>query len=245
MAGGTVAEIACVNLKSAVVVKKPNEWSWEQAAAVPLVWLTAKRCIESIAPFVNASESKKVAVLGGSSATGIYCVILAKQKGWEVVSTSSGRNREFVVGELGADTHVDYTSQDVREEVQRFGPVAVVDCVGGTECVGLKGSKRYTTIVGDKTGRSSMGGPYTYLDFWAPGRMVKQWWRWGVGYVGFGESYDVVILGMRKEWLEEAKGVLGPEKCYVDSVWRFEEADKAFERLNTGRAKGKVVVKIL
>jgi NADPH:quinone reductase-like Zn-dependent oxidoreductase len=242
--GGAVAEIADFDMATIVAMKKPKSWSFEQAASVPLVYLTAKQCIESITPFVEQSRTKRVAVLGGSSAMGIYSVILAKAKGWKVVTTSSGRNKEFVMGTLGADEHVDYTTTDVRTGVKSFEPVAVIDCVGGTDCIGLPSSKRYTTIVGDKTGRTSMGGPYTYYDYWSPIIAATQWLRWARGQVGLGESYDVVILATKKEWLEEATKILTAEQLFVDSVFPFDEAKKAFERLNTGRAKGKVVVKI-
>jgi NADPH:quinone reductase-like Zn-dependent oxidoreductase len=69
-----------------------------------------------------------------------------------------------------------------------------------------------------------------------------QWWRWARGECGWGESYDVVILSPRREWLEEAKESLTADDIYIDSVFAFEDAKKAFERLNTGRAKGKVVI---
>ncbi len=242
--GGALGEIADFGMNTCLAVKKPKEWSHEKASAISLVWLTAKQCIASVEDFVEKSQSKRVAVLGGSSSTGIYINILAKRRGWTVASTSSGRNKDFMVKNLGVDTHIDYTSQDVRGALLDFAPDAVIDCVGGTEAVGLPSSKRYVTIVGDKTGRTSMGGPYTYYDFLAPQRAASQWLRWGKGALGMGESYDVVILGMKKEWLEEAKETLKEEEIYVDSVFEFEKAKEAFERLNTGRARGKVVVKV-
>ncbi|KAK3112707.1 hypothetical protein LTR53_010738 [Teratosphaeriaceae sp. CCFEE 6253] len=246
-AGGALAEVAQFNMAHSVAAKKPKEWSHEKAAAISLVWLTAKQCVESVAKWVDATTTKRVAVLGGSSAVGMYTVMLAKQKGWKVVATSSGRNKEFVVDSLRVDEHVDYTKQKVRSAVQQFAPDAVIDCVGGTECVGLPSSKRYVSIVGDKTGRSSMGGPATYYDFLGPFAFYHaalQWIRWTRGQYGYGESYDVILLGMKREWLEEAKSMLSPDDIYVDSVFGFEDAKKAFERLNTGRARGKVVVKI-
>lgn len=62
--------------------------------------------------------------------------------------------------------------------------------------------------------------------------------------MGLGESYDVVILSPKKEWLEDATRTLRKEDIHVDSVHAFEDAKKAFERLNTGRAKGKVVINV-
>jgi len=242
---GALSEIAELDPAASVLVKKPREWSFEKAAAIPLVWLTAVVCVESVAEFVEGSKGKKrVAVLGGSSATGIYSILLAKRRGWTVISTSSGRNKEFILKDLGADEHVDYTTQDVRSGIGAFAPDAVIDCVGGTECIGLPTSKRYTTIVGDKTGRTTMGGPFTYYDYKHPVVAATQWMRWAKGRYGFGESYDVVILAPKKEALEQATGTLSEENIFIDSVFSFEDAREAFERLNTGRAKGKVVVRV-
>ena len=242
--GGALGEYAVFDSKTCPAVIKPKDWSFEKAAAISLVWLTAKACIEKVEKWVEKSQTKRVAVLGGSSSVGIYTIILAKKKGWKVVSTSSGKNKDFVLNQLGADEHVDYTTQDVREGVGAFKPDAVIDCVGGTECIGLPSSKRYISIVGDKTGRTMMGGPYTYYDFLHPLTAAMQWFRWARGEYGMGESYDVVILSPKKEWLEEAKGTLSEEDIHIDSVHAFEDAKKAFERLNTGRAKGKVVVRV-
>jgi NADPH:quinone reductase-like Zn-dependent oxidoreductase len=242
--GGALSEMAELDMSNTVAVKKPAEWSWQQAAAIPLVWLTARTCIANVEDYVEQSQGKRLAVLGGSSATGMYTILLAKKRGWKVITTSSAKNREFVTSTLGADQHVDYTSvSSVRSAVQAFEPDAVVDCVGGTECVGLPSSRRYITIVGDKTGRTQMGGPATYynpLSWHTP----FQWARWARGQLGLGESYDVVILDMKKEWLEEAKETLAPEQIFIDSEFAFDDALKAFERLNTGRARGKVVIDV-
>jgi reticulon-4-interacting protein 1, mitochondrial len=185
--GGGLSELAQFNMANTVAVRKPKEWSHEKAAAISLVWLTAKSCIAQVERYVEDTTTKRVAVLGGSSAVGIYTIMLAKQRGWKVVTTSSDKNKDFVTDTLKADQHVDYTKQDVRSTVGKFAPDAVIDCVGGTECIGLSSSKRYITIVGDKTGRTSMGGPYTYYDPFAPLRAATQWVRWFRGQYGLGE----------------------------------------------------------
>lgn len=242
--GGALAEMAELDMANTVAVKKPAEWSWAKAAAIPLVWLTARTCIANVEDYVSHSAGKRIAVLGGSSATGMYTIMLAKKRGWKVITTSSAKNKNFVTSTLGADEHVDYTSvSNVRSAIQAFEPDAVIDCVGGTESIGLPSSKRYITIVGDKTSRTKMGGPATYYNFlsW---HTPFQWIRWARGQAGLGESYDVVILEMKKEWLEEAKETLVPEQIYIDSEFAFDDALKAFERLNTGRARGKVVINV-
>lgn len=229
---GTVAEVLVVDASAMPVLKKPKDWSWDQAAAVPLVWLTARTCIACVEPWMK--DSKTVAVLGGSSATGMYSAYLAKLRGWKVIASCSGRNAEFVRG-MGADEVVDYTTESVAERVRAAKPDAIIDCVGGTECLGI--AKRYVTIVGDKTSRATMGGPAIYL--YHP-RMV---WRWAMGRLGWGEVYDCVILEGRKDYLEEATR-LPREKIVIDSTFKFEQLKEALERLNTGRARGKVVVEV-
>lgn len=62
--------------------------------------------------------------------------------------------------------------------------------------------------------------------------------RWGLG-----KSYDCVNLELKNDYLGETLN-LPQEKIAVDSTFPFEETKKAFERLNTGRARGKVVINV-
>ena len=217
-------------------MKKPEGWTHAQAASLPLVWLTARTCIECVDPYVKDTQSKRLVVLGGSSATGMYTILLAKARGWKVLTSCSGRNTAFVTDTMGADEVVDYTAESVAERVRAWTPDAIVDCVGGTECLGI--ARRYVSIVGDKTARSTMGGSLLYAFY---PRMVLRW-LWG--RLRWGERYDCIILDQNREYLEEAVRVLPVEQIVVDSTFAFEDAKQAFERLNTGRARGKVVVEI-
>ena len=67
--------------------------------------------------------------------------------------------------------------------------------------------------------------------------------RWAIGQIGLGEVYDCITLDLRSEYLEESKG-LPTNKIIIDSEYDFRQLKEAFERLNTGRARGKVIVKI-
>lgn len=236
---GFLTEVAHINTKGACIVKKPKHLSWQKAASLPLVYLTARTTIEKCKPFLKAStpSENKLVVLGGSSATGIYTIQIAKSLGWTVLSSCSNRNTDFVKS-LGAAETVDYTTSStaVVDAVKKFSPGAIIDCVGGTETIGL--APQYVTIVGDKTTRSSMGGSALYL---TNPQMVL---RWLLGYVGVTSSYECIILSGKPEWLEETTK-LDPEKdVIIDSIFDFGRAKEAFERLNTGRARGKVVVDI-
>jgi NADPH:quinone reductase-like Zn-dependent oxidoreductase len=237
---GTLTEVADIDTKNAAcIVKKPENFSWAQAASLPLVYLTARTVIEKCQPFMKSAtpSENKLAVLGGSSATGIYTIAIAKSLGWTVLSSCSGRNADFVK-DLGASEIVDYTIHPtaVVDAVQKFSPHAIADCVGGTDCIGL--ARQYVTIVGDKTSRSTMGGSALYLTH---PRMVL---RWLFGYMGLGNSYECILLDARKEWLEEATKLDPTKEIFIDSTFDFGRTKEAYERLNTGRARGKVVVEI-
>lgn len=236
---GFLTQVAHVDTRSACIIKKPSHMSWQQAASLPLVWLTARTSIEKVVPFMkaeNASDNRLV-VLGGSSGVGLYTVRLAHERGWQVLSTCSGRNVDFVKSR-GADTVVDYTTSPtaVADAVRDFQPNAIIDCVGGVDCIGL--APQYVTIVGDKTSRSSLGGSILY---YTHPRMA---WRWLMGYFGFGNSYECIILDAKKEWLEECTKLKGEDEIVIDSVFDFGRAKEAFERMDTGRARGKVVVEM-
>jgi reticulon-4-interacting protein 1, mitochondrial len=229
--GGTLQESIRIDVKDSVVVRKPTDWSWEQSAALPLVWITAETIIAEVEPYV---KNGKIAVLGGSSSSGMYAVHLAKQRGWTVMATCSARNADFVRG-MGASDVIDYTATSVSKRIKDFAPDAIIDCVGGTECLGI--AKRYVTIVGDKTNRMSMGGRNIYL--WNPQMLLRSLF----GRVGLGSSYTCVNLKFKYSFLE---GILRlpKKKIIIDSTFDFEQVRDAFDRLNTSRTRGKVVIRI-
>lgn len=133
---------------------------------------------------------------------------------------------------FGADETIDYTTESVPSRVKAFASDAIIDCVGGAECVGL--AKRYVTIVGDKTHRLSMGGRNTY--FWNPQQIVRAL----RGKAGFGPSNTCINLEFRKSFLEEVLS-LPLEKIIIDSTFSFDQVKDAFERVTSGRAREKVV----
>lgn len=262
---GAAAEVLTLDTAGAAVAvaKTPETWksttAATAAAAVPLVWLTARVSVDAVEAWVDRqqTEDKWLVVLGGSSATGMHTVRLARARGWRVLATCSARNVALVRDRLGADEVVDRTAVGAEAEAGslpgeilrrlegRLGAgaadrqVVVVDCVGGTECLddAALGPRisRYVTIVGDKRDRSSMGGPAVYASY---PRMAA---RWLLGRVGLGVSYDCVMLEARSEWLEEAGRTLGEDDVVVDSTFRFDDLPAALGRMVEGQVTGKLV----
>ncbi|KAI6091435.1 alcohol dehydrogenase [Hypoxylon rubiginosum] len=229
--GGTLQETIRADTKVSVVVRKPADWSWAQAAALPLVWLTAQTAISQIEHHV---KNGKVAILGGSSSCGMYAVHLAKQRGWTVTASCSGRNADFVRS-MGASDIIDYTTSSVSEQVKAFAPDAILDFVGGTTCLGI--AKRYVTVVGDKTDRLLPGGRHIYL--WNPQMLLRAL----AGRTGLGCSYTCVNIEFNHTFLEEVLR-LSQDKIIIDSIFEFEKVKEAFDKLNTGRTRGKIVINV-
>ena len=69
------------------------------------------------------------------------------------------------------------------------------------------------------------------------------WVRWTLGRLGLGEVYDNIVLDLNAKYLEEVKQ-LQTDKIFTDSTYSFEDAKQAYERINTGRARGKVIVEV-
>jgi NADPH:quinone reductase-like Zn-dependent oxidoreductase len=125
-AGGAFAEYAVVPVTQ--VAHKPAEWTFEQAAAVPLAGNTA------LMGLAEVRAGQRVLVNGASGGVGTFAVQLAKASGAEVTGVCSGANAELVA-KLGADHVVDYTQRDISRSGEQFD--VVLDLVGNFPVRGL------------------------------------------------------------------------------------------------------------
>ncbi|KPV72624.1 uncharacterized protein RHOBADRAFT_65583 [Rhodotorula graminis WP1] len=261
--GGSLGTLAVIDINSSCITRKPAALGWNEAAGLPLVALTAKTTLSEpllrLPPTrdADAQEPPTVVVLGGSSGVGQCCVQLGKAAGLRIVATCSAASEPFVRS-LGADEVIDYTAGSVLESLRAVRPangfVSIVDCVGGTELLDALPSLltpkspssfphggSYTTIVGDKTDRSTMGGAFLL----GVDRTMRE--RQDASDAGsLAYRYACILLDMNAAWLDDlaAQAASGALKVSVDSTFGFERAREAYERLATGRARGKVVVEV-
>ncbi|QRV89387.1 Zinc-binding dehydrogenase [Ceratobasidium sp. AG-Ba] len=194
----------------------------------------------------------KVLILGASGGTGIIGVQMAKHFGAHVVAVCSGKNAEFVKAH-GADELIDYTTQDIVSAAISRGPYTVVyDCVGGTKLIphltillARKPSLEpaspgvYITIVGDKTSREQIGGFVTYLS--SPAMMTRTF----MGALGLGPRYYCVDFTTGEEEVGALLKLSAEQqiKPVIDGkAFGRSQVRDAYAKLESGRAKGKVVV---
>ncbi|GAB2606948.1 zinc-dependent alcohol dehydrogenase family protein [Kribbella endophytica] len=126
---GSLGEYAAVDAR--LLAPKPAELSFEEAAALPLVFVTAW---EALVDRAGVRAGQKVLVHGGAGGVGSIAIQLAKARGAEVYATGSARSLATITA-LGA-TPIDYTTTTVAEYVAEHtggeGFDIVFDTVGGT-----------------------------------------------------------------------------------------------------------------
>jgi NADPH:quinone reductase-like Zn-dependent oxidoreductase len=114
-----------VAVKAAIIAKKPDGLSHENAAALALTGLTA---LVSVEDTLRLQRGETILIQGGAGGVASFAIQLAKHIGARVITTTSTANVDYVRG-LGADQVIDYTKQDFTKLVS--GCDAVFETVGG------------------------------------------------------------------------------------------------------------------
>jgi len=206
----------------------------EDGAAIGIVGLTE---IQSLKP--NVQFGDKVFINGGSGGTGAYGIQIAKALGCHVTTSCSTPKIDFCKS-LGADEVIDYTSTDVAKALAAGGPQfkLVVDNVGTPLDLYTK-SDAFITPGGKfvQIGAGlSLSGTMAIA-----GNMLKP------AFLGGGKAkYQLLMAQKSKSDLQVLAGWMkeGKVKGVLDTVFEWEDAPKAFEKLKSGRAKGKIVIKV-
>jgi len=120
---GLFAEMALANTES--IAYKPNKLSHVEAAALPLVGVSAWRALTEN---IGLSKGQRILIHGGAGGIGSIAIQLAKNLGAHVATTVSANDKEFVQG-LGSDQVIDYKSQNFEDLLHDYD--AVFDTIGG------------------------------------------------------------------------------------------------------------------
>lgn len=231
---GTFAERIAV--KEADLAPKPANLSMAQAASIPLVGLTAWQVLVERA---RIKPGQKVLIHAGSGGVGTFAIQLAKHLGATVATTASAA----MVNELGADVVIDYRSQKFEEELSGYD-VVLNSLDAGTLEKSLKVLKPGGKLI-------SISGPPDPAFARAQGlnavlRLVLRVMSAGIRRKAKRAGVDYSFLFMRADGgeLDRITKLIedGTIRPVVDRVFPFGQLNEAFAYIDTGRAKGKVVV---
>ena len=120
-AGNAYAEYVAASEDHLALI--PENTSFEKAAATTLAALTALQVLDT-----RIKKDDRVLIHAGSGGVGHFAIQIAKNMGAYVISTSSAKNKEFVMS-LGADEHIDYKTQKFEEVLTDID--FVLDGMGG------------------------------------------------------------------------------------------------------------------
>jgi NADPH:quinone reductase-like Zn-dependent oxidoreductase len=207
----------------------PEGMSWEEAAAFPLVYLTAWRMLISKAAIKPGEDILILGIGGGVSTAALQ---IAKALGLRAIVTSSSDDKLQKAKNLGADLLINYRTQDfaheVRDLTQRRGVDIVVDSVGGDSYAKSLGCLR-------KGGRlvtcGATAGPRPQTD------LQRIFWN---QLSVFGST-----MGNMREFAEMLNFVRRRGlKPAIDQVFPLSEGAKAMSRMEEGQQFGKIVLKV-
>lgn len=214
-----------------LIAALPDGVAIDHAASVGIAGQTA---YQSLNGYVGAND--KVFINGGSGGCGMFAIQIAKEMGCHVTTTCSTKNVEFCRG-LGADEVIDYTvEEDLVATLRDRGIVFdhILDHIGFPSQLYFQchhflraggvfvqvGASALSTFVGRVAWPSFLGGG------------KRKYWI----FMFSNNGQHAARLG---ELMQK-----GAVKAQLDSVYEFEEAVQAFEKLRSGRARGKIVVHV-
>ncbi len=231
VAPGSLAEYAWA--REHRIALKPETLSYEEAAAIPVAAITA---LQSLRDTGKLKAGQKVLINGASGGVGTYGVQIAKAMGAEVTAVCSGRNAELVRS-LGADHVIDYTKEDLAERPERYD--LIVDNVGNRSLSDMR------RVLKDD-------GTFVLIGGGGPDDMT-----WGFGFFGgmiqrkvagwfTDQTLTFMIATVTTTDLEYLAGLMaaGKLKSVIDRRYPLAEAPEAVRYLETGRARGKVVIDV-
>lgn len=233
---GNYAEYTVID--SRWLVLKPKNISFIEAAAMPLVLITAWGALFDKG---NLQKGQTVLIHGGAGGVGHIAIQLAKLKGAKVISTVSSEEKARLARSLGADYTINYLENGFVDEVNRLTGARGVDLVIDT--VGADVFKDSIAVT------AYFGRLITLLD---PGELLFAEARMKNLMIGFelmlapmlkalDEPRDkhVTILEQCAQWVEQGK-----LKVHVSDVLSLENVTMAHDKIEQGHTMGKIVLEI-
>lgn len=235
---GCYAERVCIDERAAA--RKPANLTHAEAATIPLVGLTAW---DALVVKGRLRSGQRALIHAGSGGVGTFAIQLAKALGAHVATTCSERNAELVRG-LGADEVIDYRARRFDDVLPVRSYDFVLDALGGEERERsfrvLRRGARLATMIGGFPEAAKKHGPWLGAIVALSG-LVSLTVR---GRVRHGVSVQHVLRETDGRLLEPITALIerGAIRPVIDRVLPLGEIAEAHRLIETGRARGKIVI---
>lgn len=236
---GSFAQICCVGADLATL--KPEIMSHADAASLPLVALTT---LQGLVDRAGAKAGQSILVHAGAGGVGSFAVQFAKAIGMEVTAIISSKNADMM-RELGADFVIERDKEDYLGRPTRYD--IVYDTIGGDATLDafkvLKAGGAVVSIAGPPTeemaNQLGLNWFMRQIMKFMSRKVFAEAKRTRTRYFGYFTQSDGEQLGQIAQMVVDGK-----IRAVIDREYPFEQLAEALEYLETGRAKGKVVLKM-
>ncbi|MGE8205529.1 NADP-dependent oxidoreductase [Heyndrickxia sp. NPDC080065] len=236
---GTFAEYISIHEND--IALKPKNLSFEEAASIPLVGLTAYQALHDI---LQLQKGQKILIQAGAGGVGTFAIQLAKLMGATVATTTSEAGT-VLVKSLGTDEIINYKTEKFEDKLRNYD--AVFDTLGGKVLEKsfnvLKSGGRIVSVSGLPNARFAKEyglGFFKRMIFSAASyKLTTLENRHNVHYTFLFMKPNGDQLSTIANFIESGK--INP---VIDRVFSFKDTQKAMEYSELGRAKGKIIVKI-
>ena len=227
---GAFAEYVLASEKN--LVSKPASVTFEQAAAVPIAALTA---LQGLRDKGHIQAGQKVLINGASGGVGTFAVQIAKSFGAEVTGVCSTRNVELVRS-LGADHVIDYTKEDFTQGAMQYD--LILDNVGNHPLLAV---------------RRAMSPDGNYVLIGGGGPDAGKWIGPMLGPIKglllspfVSQQFGMLLAEINKDDLAVMGDMMEAKKVtpVIDRTYPLNEVPDAIRYLETGRARGKVIIRM-
>ena len=236
---GTFAEYIAIHEDD--IALKPKNLSFEEAASIPLVGLTSYQALTDI---LQLKKEQRILIQAGAGGVGTFAIQLAKLMGATVATTASEAGANLVKS-LGADEIINYKTEKFEEILKNYD--AVFDTLGGEileKSFGIiKDGGKLVSVSGlpnARFGKEYGSGFFKTLLFSAASHKLTGLEK------EHNVQYTFLFMKPSGEQLRIIANFIetGKIKPIIDKVFSFKDAQKAMEYAESGRAKGKIILKI-
>tara|TARA_B100000530_G_scaffold332492_1_gene278920 strand:- start:341 stop:1360 length:1020 start_codon:yes stop_codon:yes gene_type:complete len=218
---GSAAEKITISQK--YISLAPNNFELSDSAAIPQVGNTSLLALRNIA---SLRKGHKLLINGASGGVGTFALQMAKIYEADITAVTSDRNIEWIKNEFDIENIIDYTKTDITDTSDKYD--IIFDANGNLSFPKISNSLSANGIY-----VTTKFNIYNNID------TAKQFFKRKKSRTVLSGRTSTSNLDMFRMWMEDGK-----LKPVIEKTYSFDQYHEAYEHLSSGRAKGKLLIKI-